>query len=68
MEKENWKLCKNNSMDLWKYDLILAIQKSLVRIWLQFLKEEFHIKIYYFMFHNILSHYMKFLLKFNINF
>jgi hypothetical protein len=41
--------------NLWKYDSILIIQKSLVKIWLQILKKDFHINIYYFMLHHISS-------------
>jgi len=28
---------------------ILTIQKSLIKFWLRFLKEDFHIKVYYLM-------------------
>jgi hypothetical protein len=52
--KENWKLKNyNNLIDSWKYGSILAIQKTLVKIWLQFFKDDFHIHIYYFMLHHI---------------
>jgi hypothetical protein len=33
--------------DLWKYGSILTIQKSLIKVWLWFLKQEFHMKVYY---------------------
>jgi len=33
------------------------IQKSLVRIWLKFLKEEYHKNIFYFLLHHVLSQY-----------
>jgi hypothetical protein len=36
---------------------ILTTLKSLIKIWLWFFREDFHIKIYYLMLHHILSHY-----------
>jgi len=36
----------------------LTIQKSLIKIWLGFLREDYHIKFYYLMLHHILSHYI----------
>jgi hypothetical protein len=67
--KKNWNLKKRNNYvkDLWKYGSILTIQKSLIKIWLWFLKEDFHIKVYYLMLHHILSHYISFGMKFNMN-
>jgi hypothetical protein len=53
-----WELIKyNNGIDLWKYGPILVIHKSLARNWLWFLREELHIKVYYFMPYHILRHY-----------
>lgn len=40
--------------------------KSLIRIFLWFWREEFHINIYYFVKHHILSHYREFETKINI--
>jgi hypothetical protein len=55
---KKWNLRKKiNVKDTWKYDSILAIKKSLVRIWLGFLKERFHRIIYYLMLYHILNHY-----------
>jgi hypothetical protein len=47
----------NYVKDLWKYGSISTIQKSLIRIWLWFLREVFHIKTYYLKLRHILSHY-----------
>jgi hypothetical protein len=40
--------------DWWKYGSILIIQKWLIRIWLGFFKEGFHIKVYCLMIHHTL--------------
>jgi hypothetical protein len=49
---------KNNyAKDLWNYGSILIIQKSLIKIWLWFLREDFHTKVYYLMLNHILNHY-----------
>jgi hypothetical protein len=37
---------------------ILTIQKFLIKNWLGFLKEDYHMKVYYLMLHHILSHYI----------
>jgi hypothetical protein len=57
--EKKWNLKKKNNYvkDLWKYDSILTIQKSLIKIWLWFLREDFHMKSYYLILHHILSHY-----------
>lgn len=47
----------NNFRDLWKYGSIFTIQNSISKIWLQFLREEFHIKVYDFIQHHTLNHY-----------
>jgi len=60
---------KNNYVkDLWEYGSILTIQKSLIKVWLWFLREDFHLKAYYLLLHHILSPYRWFGIKFNINF
>jgi hypothetical protein len=55
-------------MDLWKYDQILIIQKSLIIKWLKFLKKRFLIWIYHLVLHYILSPNNKFWMWININF
>jgi len=64
---EIWTKKNNYVKDLWKYGSILTIQKSLSKIWLWFLKEDFHIKFYYLMSHHIWSHYRSFKMKFSMN-
>jgi hypothetical protein len=50
--KTKWKQRKiNNFIDLWKYGSILGIQKYLIKLLLQLLKEGFHINHPHFSFH-----------------
>lgn len=59
-------LRKNNYVrDIWNYNSILTSQKSLIKVWLWFLRKDFQIKYYYFMLHHILSPYTLFEMEFN---
>jgi hypothetical protein len=55
-------------MDLWKYDQIFKIQKSLIIEWLRFSKNIFFIWIFHLVLHYILSPNNKFSMWININF
>jgi hypothetical protein len=54
--------------DLWKYDLILTIQKSLTIKWSKFSKKKFLIWVYHFIIHHILCSYNNFGLWINFIF
>jgi len=62
-----FKLRKKNFSELWKYDLNLTIQKALVRIWQQLLREEFHIIFKFFLLYYILRYNMEVGMKMIMN-
>ncbi len=67
--QKNWTINKiATRRDLWKYGLILIIQKSLIIKWLNFSKKIFFIWIYHIIIHHILDPNNKFGMRINIIF
>jgi len=67
--QRNWKQIKiGTHMDLWKYDQILTIQKSLIIKRLRFSKNIFLIWLYHLVLHYILNLNDKFGMWINVNF